>query len=100
MMSGALIAVLTLLVEQLSSHPTKMVSLTLRTGHCKLLKLWTDCEIKVMRYHVESQDNAKFLGSIEKNSHCIYLQDPYQMDASLQRLLSIIKMIYQVEMKI
>ena len=40
---------LTLLVEQLSSHPTKMVSLTLRTGHCKLLKLWIECEVKVMR---------------------------------------------------
>ena len=50
----------------------------------------------IQRYHVEAKDNAKFLGSIEKNSHSIYLQDPDQMDASLQRLLSIIKMIYQV----
>ena len=50
----------------------------------------------IKRYHVEAKDNAKFLGSIEKNSHSIYLQDPDQMDASLQRLLSIIKMIYQV----
>ena len=40
---------LTLLVEQLSSHQTKMVSLTLRAGHCKLLKLWIECEVKVMR---------------------------------------------------
>ena len=50
----------------------------------------------IKRYHVEAKDNAKFLGSIEKNSHSIYLQDPDQMDASLQRLLSIITMIYQV----
>ena len=27
-----------------------------------------------MKYHVEAKDNAKFLGSIEKASHCIYLQ--------------------------
>ena len=87
---------LTLLVEQLSSHQTKMVSCTLRAGHSKLLKLWVDCEVKVMKYHVEARDNAKYLGSIEKNSHSIYLQDPYEMDASLSRILSIIKMIYQV----
>ena len=87
---------LTLLVEQLSSQQTKMVSVTLRTGHSKLLKIWVDCEIRVMKYHVEARDNAKYLGSIEKSSHCIYLQDPYQMNPSLMRLLHIIKMIYQV----
>ena len=27
-----------------------------------------------MKYHVEAQDNAKFLSSIEKTSHSIYLQ--------------------------
>jgi hypothetical protein len=31
-------------------------------------------KVKVMKYHVEAQDNAKFLGSIEKCSHSIYLQ--------------------------
>ena len=31
-------------------------------------------KVKVMKYHVEAKDNAKFLGSIEKASHCIYLQ--------------------------
>ena len=31
-------------------------------------------QVKVMKYHVEAKDNAKFLGSIEKASHCIYLQ--------------------------
>ena len=87
---------LTLLVEQLSSQQTKMVAVTCRTGHSKLMKIWVDCEIRVMKYHVEANDNAKYLGSIEKSSHCIYLQDPYQMNPSLMRLLHIIKMIYQV----
>ena len=68
-----------------------------------------------MKYHVEAKDNAKFLGSIEKASHCIYLQvftfhlqiaeqweayiyfqDPDQMNQSLMKLLQIMKMIYQV----
>ena len=29
---------------------------------------------KVIKYHVEAKDNAKYLGSIEKTSHSIYLQ--------------------------
>ena len=65
-----------------------------------------------MKYHVEAKDNAKFLGSIEKASHCIYLQvfiqqpedksyfcfcqDPEHMNQSLMKLLQIMKMIYQV----
>ena len=41
--------VMILFPVMLSSHQTKMVSLTLRAGHCKLLKLWIECEVKVMR---------------------------------------------------
>ena len=78
-----------------------MTSVTLRAANSKLMKLWVECEVrqievfnrqkvfkvllglcivfvpsqvKVMKYHVEAKDNAKFLGSIEKASHCIYLQ--------------------------
>ena len=36
---------LTLLVEQLSGRATKMTTVTLRAGNCKLMKLWTDCEV-------------------------------------------------------
>ena len=35
------------------------------------------------RYHVEAKDNAKFLGSIEKNSHSIYLQVTYHTGHTL-----------------
>ena len=87
---------LTLLCEQLSSLQTKMTTVTLRVAHSKLMKIWVDCEIKVMKYNVEAKDNAKFLGSIEKSSHSIYLLDPYKMNPSLMRLIHIIKMIYQV----
>ena len=36
--------------------------------------VFVHAQVKVMKYHVEAKDNAKFLGSIEKASHCIYLQ--------------------------
>ena len=71
---------LTLLCEQLSSLQTKMTTVTLRVAHSKLMKTWVDCEIKVMKYNVEAKDNAKFLGSIEKCSHSIYLLDPHQIN--------------------
>lgn len=53
-------------------------------------------KVKVIKYHVEAKDNSKFLGSIEKVSHSVYLQDPNDMSQSLMKLLQIIKMIYQV----
>ena len=30
--------------------------------------------MKVIRYHVEATDNAKFLAVLEKSSHAIYLE--------------------------
>ena len=38
---------------------------------------------QVIKYHVEARDNAKFLGSIEKSSHSIYLLDPSRMQVSI-----------------
>ena len=35
---------------------------------------WKECEMKVIRYHVEATDNAKFLAVLEKSSHAIYLE--------------------------
>ena len=35
---------------------------------------WKECEMKVIKYHVEAADNAKFLTSLEKSSHAIYLE--------------------------
>mgnify|MGYP002054604407 CR=1 FL=1 len=45
---------------------------------------------------MESVDNAKFLGAIERSSHAIYLEDPANMKQPLMRLLHIVKMIYNV----
>ena len=32
-----------------SCKPTKMVVVTLRAGHCKLMKLWQQCNVKVCK---------------------------------------------------
>ena len=39
-----------------------------------MLKVWKECEMKVIKYYVEAADNAKFLTVIEKSSHAIYLE--------------------------
>ena len=39
-----------------------------------MIKVWKECEMKVIKYHVEAVDNAKFLTVIEKSSHAIYLE--------------------------
>ena len=83
-------AKLTLLVEQINSHPCKMTLVTLRAANCKLLKvvrflalipdessllqIWHDIDMKIAHYHVEACDNAKYLGATEQYSHRIYLE--------------------------
>ena len=39
-----------------------------------MLKVWKECDMKVIKYYVEAADNAKFLTVIEKSSHAIYLE--------------------------
>ena len=48
------------------------------------------------KYFVESGENSKFLNVIEKSSHAIYLDEPESMKKSLQRLLHVVKMIYNI----
>ncbi|XP_023348445.1 dynein heavy chain 5, axonemal, partial [Eurytemora carolleeae] len=87
---------LTLLVEQINTMPCRMTLVVLRTAQCKLMKAWREIDVRITRYHVEACDNAKFLGAIERSSHAIYLEDPYNMKTPLMRLLHIVKMIFNV----
>ncbi|CAB4063578.1 DNAH [Lepeophtheirus salmonis] len=89
-------AKLTLLVNQISTQPARMTLVTLRAAQSKILKVWTNIDKRITKYHVEAADNAKFLGAIEKSSHAIYLEDPAHMKESLMRLIHIVKMIYNV----
>ena len=83
-------AKLTLLVDQLSSHECRMTLATLRAAQSRLLRviysfqilsrflilfqIWKECEHKIIKFHVEAADNAKFLGAIEKYCHPIYIE--------------------------
>ena len=87
---------LSLLVDQVSSDPCRITVATLKAAKCKLVKVWKECEQKVIKYFVEAAENAKFLNVIEKSSHAIYLEDPCRMKKSLFRLLHVVKMIYNI----
>ena len=67
-------AKMTLLVEQINSHPCKMTLVTIKAANCKLLKIWHDIEMRIAHYHVEAGDNAKYLGATSTYSHAIYLE--------------------------
>ena len=83
-------------MDQVSSDPCRITVATLKAGKCKLVKVWKECEQKVIKYFVEAAENAKFLTVIEKSSHAIYLEDPCRMKKSLFRLLHVVKMIYNI----
>ena len=80
----------------MSSEPCRITVATLKAAKCKLVKVWKECEQKVIKYFVEAAENAKFLNVIEKSSHAIYLEDPARMKKSLFRLLHVVKMIYNI----
>ena len=44
---------LSLLVDQVSSDPCRITVATLKAGKCKLVKVWKECEQKVIKYFVE-----------------------------------------------
>ena len=39
-----------------------------------MLQPWHEIDMKIARYHVESCDNAKYLGATERYSHAVYLE--------------------------
>ena len=44
---------LTLLVDQMLCHPTKITLVTLRAAKCKLLKAWHKLDVRVASYHFQ-----------------------------------------------
>lgn len=48
----------------------------LSQARSKLLKLWKDTDHKITYCYNEARDNAKFIQSMEKCCHSLYLHDP------------------------
>lgn len=48
----------------------------LQNSRSKLLKLWKEIDVKITYCYNEAKDNAKFIQSMEKCCHSLYLDDP------------------------
>ncbi|CAH1389655.1 unnamed protein product [Nezara viridula] len=72
------------------------------TIHClttlksKTIKQWKEIRQGVIYCFNEARDNAKYIQSIEKSCHALYLHDPVRMQSSILRLLQTVKLIHSV----
>lgn len=53
-----------------------MTLMTLQLARSKVIKLWRDTDRKITYCYNEARDNAKFIQSMEKCCHSLYLHDP------------------------
>ena len=53
-----------------------MSLLCLQVMRSKLIKDWVETEDEVTYCFNEAKDNSKFLQTLEKCCHCLYLDDP------------------------
>jgi dynein heavy chain len=53
-----------------------MTLMTLQYARSKLIKQWRDTDRKITFCYNEARDNAKFIQSMEKCCHSLYLHDP------------------------
>jgi dynein heavy chain len=53
-----------------------MTLMTLQLARSKVIKLWRDTDRKITFCYNEARDNAKFIQSMEKCCHSLYLHDP------------------------
>lgn len=64
-------------VEVLLWHlQVQMTLMTLQLARSKVIKLWRDTDRKITFCYNEARDNAKFIQSMEKCCHSLYLHDP------------------------
>jgi len=53
-----------------------MTLLTIQLARSKVMKQWSDTDRKITFCYNEARDNAKFIQSMEKCCHSLYLHDP------------------------
>lgn len=64
------------IVDHLQAPEVQMTVLCLQFAHSKILKEWKETDHKITICHNEAKDNAKYIQTIEKNCHSLYLDDP------------------------
>jgi dynein heavy chain len=64
-----------------------MTLMTLQYARSKLIKQWRDTDRKITFCYNEARDNAKFIQSMEKCCHSLYLHDPVSIFNIIKCLL-------------
>jgi dynein heavy chain len=64
-----------------------MTLMTLQLARSKVIKQWRDTDRKITFCYNEARDNAKFIQSMEKCCHSLYLHDPVSHLTYLQFML-------------
>jgi len=73
-----------------------MTLLCLQMNFSKTIKSWRELDKKITFCYNEARDNAKFIQSMEKVCHSLYLHDPVQMKDSILNLIQTVRLIHSV----
>ncbi|XP_045464260.1 dynein axonemal heavy chain 5 [Harmonia axyridis] len=84
------------IASQLHTEEVQATLMCLKVGRVKILKEWQDTDKRVTFCYNEAKDNSKFIQSLEKNCHSLYLDDPVKMRESIMGLLQTVRLIYNV----
>ncbi|XP_049782831.1 dynein axonemal heavy chain 5 [Schistocerca cancellata] len=84
------------IVSHLQSKEVQMTIQCLAQARSKILKHWKDTDRKITYCYNEARDNAKFIQSMEKCCHSLYLHDPVRMRDSILSLLQTVRLIHSV----
>ncbi|CAB3374843.1 Hypothetical predicted protein [Cloeon dipterum] len=84
------------IVTHLQSHEVQMTLMCLQLNYSKTIKAWRELDKKITFCYNEARDNAKFIQSMEKVCHSLYLHDPVQMKESILNLIQTVRLIHSV----
>ncbi|XP_063236082.1 dynein axonemal heavy chain 5-like [Bacillus rossius redtenbacheri] len=84
------------IVSNLQNHEVQMTLMCLQVSRSRLLKQWRETDRQITFCYNEARDNAKFIQSMERCCHALYLHDPVKMKDSIMSLLQTVRLIHSV----
>jgi dynein heavy chain, axonemal len=84
------------IVAKLQSHEVQMTVLCLQLKMSKSVRAWRDLDRQITFCYNEARDNAKFIQSMERVCHALYLHQPEQMHESVLALLQTVRLVHSV----
>ncbi|NXG14817.1 DYH8 protein, partial [Grallaria varia] len=89
-------AKLNFIIEQIKGQNCRAVLDVLRFAHSKVLKTWRELDARITDAANESKDNVKYLRTLEKVCHPLYIPDVVSMTHRVRDLIKAIKMLHGV----